>query len=75
MVCNWSVSEEYLIVVNANRRTEELLKPKEISLVNSTEFSQTLCTVLQVALVNLLSKFGLQPEAVVGHSSGEIAAA
>ncbi|KAI0378207.1 putative polyketide synthase [Hypomontagnella monticulosa] len=60
--CRWSV-------------TEELLKPKEISSINNTEFSQTLCTVLQVALVNLLRRFGLRPEAVVGHSSGEIAAA
>jgi acyl transferase domain-containing protein len=30
---------------------------------------------LQVALVNLLRKFNLRPSAVVGHSSGEIAAA
>lgn len=38
-------------------------------------FSQTLCTVLQIALVELLSYFGIKPSAVVGHSSGEIAAA
>ncbi|OAG03244.1 uncharacterized protein CC84DRAFT_1251427 [Paraphaeosphaeria sporulosa] len=37
--------------------------------------SQTLCTVLQVALVDLLAHCGVKPSAVVGHSSGEIAAA
>lgn len=31
--------------------------------------------MLQVALVNLLHRFGIHPAAVVGHSSGEIAAA
>lgn len=37
--------------------------------------SQTSCTVLQVALVDLLAHCGVKPHAVVGHSSGEIAAA
>ncbi len=43
--------------------------------VNSPEFSQPLCTVVQIALVELLRSFGIVPVAVVGHSSGEIAAA
>jgi acyl transferase domain-containing protein/NADPH:quinone reductase-like Zn-dependent oxidoreductase len=38
-------------------------------------FSQTLCTVLQVGLVDLCRSLGLHPAAVVGHSSGEIGAA
>ncbi|KAF7931189.1 uncharacterized protein EAE97_009398 [Botrytis byssoidea] len=37
--------------------------------------SQTLCTVLQIALVDLLNNFDIRPSAVIGHSSGEIAAA
>ncbi|THV54000.1 hypothetical protein BGAL_0037g00440 [Botrytis galanthina] len=43
--------------------------------INRPEFSQPLCTVLQIALVDLLSSFGVTSTAVVGHSSGEIAAA
>lgn len=39
------------------------------------EFSQPLCTALQVALVDLLATWGILPSAVVGHSSGELAAA
>ena len=39
------------------------------------EFSQPLCTAVQVALVDTLSSLGVGPAAVVGRSSGEIAAA
>ncbi|KAI0145929.1 putative polyketide synthase [Hypoxylon sp. NC0597] len=60
--CSWSV-------------TAELARTEETSKVDCTEFSQTLCTVLQVALINLLRRFGIKPSAVLGHSSGEIAAA
>lgn len=38
-------------------------------------FSQPLCTILQVAIVELLRTFQVFPTTVVGHSSGEIAAA
>ncbi|KAG8157435.1 hypothetical protein KVR01_012819 [Diaporthe batatas] len=37
--------------------------------------SQPLCTALQLALIDLLDTIGLIPQVVVGHSSGEIAAA
>ncbi|PFH62884.1 hypothetical protein XA68_11440 [Ophiocordyceps unilateralis] len=43
--------------------------------LNKAEFAQPICTAVQVALVNLLAKCGITPCAVVGHSSGEIAAA
>lgn len=54
---------------------DELSKSKEESNVDDPEFSQTLCTIIQVALVDLLYHFKILPAAVVGHSSGEIAAA
>lgn len=54
---------------------DELFKVSKRSSINKPEFSQPLCTAIQVALVDLLHSFGVQPAAVVGHSSGEIAAA
>ncbi|KAF2468466.1 reducing type I polyketide synthase [Lindgomyces ingoldianus] len=54
---------------------EEMHKDKSISNVNRPEFSQPLCTALQIALIELLRSFNITPAAVVGHSSGEIAAA
>ncbi|KAK7441330.1 mycocerosic acid synthase [Colletotrichum acutatum] len=60
--CQWSV-------------IDELSKTSNESLISGAEFSQTLCTALQVALVELLRDWGLRVDAVVGHSSGEIAAA
>ncbi|ESZ94756.1 polyketide synthase [Sclerotinia borealis F-4128] len=43
--------------------------------INTPQLSQPLCTALQIALVELLASFGIVPDVVVGHSSGEIAAA
>ncbi|KAK2742657.1 Type I Iterative PKS [Onygenales sp. PD_40] len=54
---------------------DELLKSKHDSRVNEPELSQALCTALQIALVDLLTSFGIFPSAVIGHSSGEIGAA
>lgn len=54
---------------------DELLKPAESSRVNVAELSQPLCTAIQVALFNKLQAARVRPAAVVGHSSGEIAAA
>jgi acyl transferase domain-containing protein len=39
------------------------------------EFSQPLATALQLAILAILESWGVSPMAVVGHSSGEIAAA
>ncbi|KAF2463775.1 FabD/lysophospholipase-like protein [Lindgomyces ingoldianus] len=39
------------------------------------QFGQPLCTALQIALFELLKRFNVTTVAVVGHSSGEIAAA
>ena len=59
---NWSV-------------VEELLKTKETTRLAETQFSQPICTALQLAILDLLEQWGIKPSAVVGHSSGEMAAA
>ncbi|KAK7920460.1 polyketide synthase PksD [Apiospora marii] len=43
--------------------------------INTPDCSQPVCTALQIGLVDLLESFKITPSAVVGHSSGEIAAA
>lgn len=43
--------------------------------INHPRFSQPLCTALQIALVELLKTVCIAPSTVLGHSSGEIAAA
>ncbi|GKT76936.1 polyketide synthase [Colletotrichum tofieldiae] len=43
--------------------------------ISSAELSQPCCTAIQLALVDLLASYNVKPGAVVGHSSGEIAAA
>lgn len=50
---------------------EEMSGPR----VNEPQVSQPACTAVQVALVDLLADWGVRPALVVGHSSGEIAAA
>ena len=55
--------------------TEELSQAKETSNIYKAEYSQPLCTALQLGLVTVLESWGVTPDAVVGHSSGEICAA
>lgn len=54
---------------------DELLKAPEESNVNRAAYSQPLCTAVQIALVDMLAEYNVRPYAVVGHSSGELAAA
>lgn len=54
---------------------DELRKDKSLTNVNNALYSQPLCTALQIALAELMESFNVRPNAVVGHSSGEIAAA
>ncbi|KAF2181508.1 hypothetical protein K469DRAFT_589235 [Zopfia rhizophila CBS 207.26] len=51
-----------------------LNQTQEEGMVHNAELSQPLVTAVQIALVNLLSQWNVTPAAVVGHSSGEIAA-
>lgn len=52
-----------------------ILEPPETSMINHASRSQPICTAVQIGLVNLLSACGIKPQRVIGHSSGEIAAA
>jgi acyl transferase domain-containing protein len=54
---------------------DEISKDAEQSRVNEASISQPCCTAIQIALTDLLKSWGVQPTAVIGHSSGEIAAA
>ncbi|KAK2612526.1 hypothetical protein QQS21_001464 [Conoideocrella luteorostrata] len=54
---------------------DEMFQNKATSRIDCPDRSQPLCTALQIALVHLLRSFNIVPQAVMGHSSGEIAAA
>lgn len=54
---------------------EELQKPKETSRLPKASFSQPICSALQIGLIELWKSWGITPQAVVVHSSGEIGAA
>ena len=56
--CVWDVFEE--------------LEKTDDSRIDLPQFSQPICTALQIALVDLLNHWGVKPKATVGHSSGEI---
>lgn len=53
----------------------ELLAPTESSRLKHAEIAQPICTAVEVGLVDLLKVAGIDFHGVVGHSSGEIAAA
>lgn len=54
--------------------TDVLLNVDDKNIIRKAEYSQPICIALQIALVDLLATWGIKPSAVVGHSSGEIAA-
>jgi NADPH:quinone reductase-like Zn-dependent oxidoreductase/SAM-dependent methyltransferase len=45
------------------------------AVLNHPLLSQPICSAVQIALVDLLASWGIRPDSVTGHSSGEIAAA
>ncbi|PYH83208.1 reducing type I polyketide synthase [Aspergillus uvarum CBS 121591] len=53
----------------------ELTEERTSEALRQPEFSQPLVTALQLAVLEVIKEWGIHPEAVVGHSSGEIAAA
>ncbi|KAF4848553.1 Highly reducing polyketide synthase AFT9-1 [Colletotrichum siamense] len=60
--CDWSLFNE-------------LSRDMKTTRLGDSRFSQPSTTAIQIALVDLLGSFGIHPQAVCGHSSGEIAAA
>ena len=55
--------------------SDELSKDAVTSMIGQPHISQPACTAIQIALIDLFASWGIQPVAVAGHSSGEIAAA
>ncbi|KAG9520859.1 ketoacyl-synt-domain-containing protein, partial [Aureobasidium melanogenum] len=53
----------------------ELTEPRSAEHMRQPEFSQPLATAIQLCLIEVLKSWGIVPSSVVGHSSGEIAAA
>ncbi|KAK7972314.1 Fumagillin dodecapentaenoate synthase [Apiospora saccharicola] len=53
----------------------ELTEPRSPEHLRQPEFSQPLVTALQLCILAVLESWGIKPSSVVGHSSGEIAAA
>lgn len=69
-------STDHLLMLGAEfSLLKELMRSKEDSRVGQAHISQPICSAVQIALVDLLSSFGIKPSAVTGHSSGEIGAA
>ena len=62
LACPWSV-------------IEELSREPPFSNINLPAYSQPLCAIIQIALVELLESWGIKPSVLTGHSSGEIAGA
>ncbi|KAL1850583.1 Type I Iterative PKS [Paecilomyces lecythidis] len=69
-------AEGYLEEFGANwSLTEELMRDAATTRVNHTALSIPICVAVQIALVRLLTSWGIEPTAVTSHSSGEIGAA
>ncbi|KUL89300.1 hypothetical protein ZTR_03817 [Talaromyces verruculosus] len=70
-----TITYEYMESPLTISKTDELTESRDGSHIRQPELSQPLVTALQLALVDLFHSSGINPQGVVGHSSGEIAAA
>ncbi|GIC87841.1 type I iterative polyketide synthase [Aspergillus udagawae] len=53
----------------------ELLQCNDPDRLKEADVAQSLCAAVQICVVNILREWGVKPSSVIGHSSGEIAAA
>ncbi|KAI0896476.1 putative polyketide synthase [Annulohypoxylon nitens] len=71
-----SLSDEIIRSLGAEwSLIDELSRDRSTSLINHSKYGQPASTAIQLALVDLLNSWNIHPAAVIGHSSGEIAAA
>ncbi|KAF2473021.1 polyketide synthase [Lindgomyces ingoldianus] len=74
-----SIEYQDLILSNLTNRPswtlKDILSTNLPGKLHEPLISQTVCTALQIGLIDLLSSWKVQSVAAVGHSSGEIAAA
>ena len=69
-------SERMLQTIGASwHLMEELFHEDQTSRLGQSELAQPVCTAVQIGLVDHLAFLNISPTLVVGHSSGEIAAA
>ncbi|KAL2004181.1 hypothetical protein VTN02DRAFT_5830 [Thermoascus thermophilus] len=68
-------SQAALDQVGCAWQVKPLLTNPDDRRIDAPEFSQPVCTIVQIALVDLLKSWGVKPRSTVGHSSGEVAAA
>ncbi|KAI0910933.1 hypothetical protein F4823DRAFT_561459 [Ustulina deusta] len=54
---------------------EQIMASEDLSRVHEPQVGQPVCTALQIALVDFMRSIGIDFHTVIGHSSGEIAAA
>ncbi|RAK99944.1 putative polyketide synthase [Aspergillus ibericus CBS 121593] len=67
--------DAYMAGIHAPFRTADILEAEDYAQLSHPAFSQPICSALQIALVDLLASWGIHPDSVTGHSSGEVAAA
>lgn len=59
------------LVLPPTWKLETLITDQGVAgLINEPEYSQPLCTAIQIILVDLLASWGVKPVATIGHSSG-----
>lgn len=63
-----SLGSKWSIMKTLYRSTDE-------EAIENPMVAQPLCTAFQIALIDLFKSWGIMPKSVLGHSSGEIAAA